>query len=45
MKDKKKEIDALIQKLDKMLKENEKEGTRELIQELEKLLKEYLEES
>jgi len=44
MEDKKKEIDALIQKLDEMLKEDKKEEARELIQKLEKLLKEYLEE-
>lgn len=43
MEDKKREIDELIQKLDKMLKEEKsKEETEEILKKLEKLLKEYL---
>lgn len=45
MKDRKKEINELLKKLDEMLKENkQKEETESVINELEKLLKEYLEE-
>lgn len=43
MEDKKKEIDDLIQKLDKMLKERSKnEETSKIVKRLEQLLKEYL---
>lgn len=45
MKDKKKEINELLKKLDKMLKENKsKEEMESVINRLEKLLEEYLEE-
>lgn len=45
MEDKKKEIDELIAKLDKMLKEGEqKEETEKVVHEIERLLREYLEE-
>lgn len=45
MKDRKKEINELLKKLDEMLKENKpKEETESVINRLEKLLKEYLEE-
>ena len=45
MEDKKKEIDELIEKLDKMLKEGKpKEEIKKIVDEIEKLLREYLEE-
>lgn len=45
MKEKKKEIDELIEKLDKMLKEGKpREETEKIVHEIERLLKEYLEE-
>lgn len=45
MEDKKKEIDELIEKLDKMLKEGKpKEENEKVVNEIERLLREYLEE-
>ena len=45
MEDKKKKIDELIEKLDKMLKEGKpREETEKIVDEIERLLREYLEE-
>lgn len=45
MEDKKRKIDELIEKLDKMLKEGEpREEIKKIVDEIEKLLREYLEE-
>lgn len=45
MEDKKKEIDELIEKLDRMLKEKKpREETEKVVKQIEELLREYLEE-
>ncbi|MCI9246414.1 MAG: hypothetical protein HFJ30_04745 [Clostridia bacterium] len=45
MEDKRKKIDELIEKLDKMLKEGKtKEETEKVVNEIERLLREFLEE-